>query len=152
MCRFTNNRKNLCIFRFFEPTIHLVFSGDIDIYVYLDAYNQQLGMSIINENDGNTTAYFRGCKQCPVCGRLLTEKEDLTEEQLMYLAKLYWEASMLLVSVMFFGLGVFALLVSNWITGMVDELAKLVLWEVKVIGKTEYEFTFMDGSKVKATV
>ena len=70
----------------------------------------------------------------------------------MYLAKLYWEASMLLVSVMFFGLGVFALLVSNWITGMVDELAKLVLWEVKVIGKTEYEFTFMDGSKVKATV
>ena len=38
------------------------------------------------------------------------------------------------------------------LTGMVDELAKLVLWEVRVIGKKEYEFTFMDGSKVKATV
>lgn len=38
------------------------------------------------------------------------------------------------------------------LTGMVDELCKLVLWEVSIIGKKEYEFTFMDGSKVKATV
>ena len=38
------------------------------------------------------------------------------------------------------------------LTGRVDELAKLVLWEVSIIDKKEYEFTFMDGSKVKATV
>ena len=38
------------------------------------------------------------------------------------------------------------------LTGMVDELCKLGLWEVRIIGKKEYEFTFMDGSKVKATI
>jgi len=38
------------------------------------------------------------------------------------------------------------------LTDIVDELAKLVLWEVKICGKKEYEFTFMDGDKVKATV
>ncbi|SFP84637.1 Recombinase [Butyrivibrio proteoclasticus] len=38
------------------------------------------------------------------------------------------------------------------LTGMVEELAELVVWEVIILGKKEYEFTFMDGSKVKATV
>ena len=38
------------------------------------------------------------------------------------------------------------------LTGMVDELAELVVLEVRILGKKEYEFTFMDGSKVKATV
>ena len=38
----------------------------------------------------------------------------------------------------------------NPLTGMVDELAKLVIWEVTILGKREYEFTFMDGSKTKA--
>ena len=37
------------------------------------------------------------------------------------------------------------------LTGMVDELTQLLLWEVRVSGKREYGFTFMDGSKVKAT-
>ncbi len=38
------------------------------------------------------------------------------------------------------------------LTCMVEELAELVIWEVRILGKKEYEFTFMDGSKVKATV
>ncbi len=38
------------------------------------------------------------------------------------------------------------------LTGIVEELAELVVWEVRILGKKEYEFTFMDGSKVKATV
>lgn len=38
------------------------------------------------------------------------------------------------------------------LTGMVDELAKLVIREVVVLGARKFEFTFMDGSKIKATV
>ncbi|MBQ3795757.1 MAG: hypothetical protein IJL70_00120 [Treponema sp.] len=38
------------------------------------------------------------------------------------------------------------------LTGMVEELAELVVWEVRILGKKEYEFTFMDGSKVRAVV
>lgn len=34
---------------------------------------------------------------------------------------------------------------------MVEELAQLVIWEVRILGKKEYKFTFMDGSKVKAS-
>ena len=80
MCRFCEQQENPMDNPLFEPTIHLGFAGDIDINVYLDAYNQQLGMSIIKKNDGNITAYFRGCNYCPVCGRLLAGKEDSSEE------------------------------------------------------------------------
>ena len=38
------------------------------------------------------------------------------------------------------------------LTGMVDELAELVVWEVTIYGKFEYEFTFMDGSKVRIKI
>ncbi len=31
------------------------------------------------------------------------------------------------------------------LTCMVEELAQLVIWEVRILGKKEYEFTFMDG-------
>ncbi len=37
------------------------------------------------------------------------------------------------------------------LTGMVDELAQLVVHEVIIHGDKNYEFTFMDGSKVKVT-
>ncbi len=38
------------------------------------------------------------------------------------------------------------------LTDMVDELAQLVIWEVTILGKRKYEFTFMDGTKIKVTV
>ena len=38
------------------------------------------------------------------------------------------------------------------LTGMVDELAQLVVHEVVVRGAKKFEFTFMDGSKIKVTV
>ena len=38
------------------------------------------------------------------------------------------------------------------LTGMVDELAQLVIHEVVVLETRKFEFTFMDGSKVKITV
>ncbi len=38
------------------------------------------------------------------------------------------------------------------LTGMVDELAQLVIMEITILGTKKYEFTFMDGSKYKVSV
>lgn len=38
------------------------------------------------------------------------------------------------------------------LTGMVDELAQLVITEITILGAKKYEFTFMDGSKYKVSV
>lgn len=38
------------------------------------------------------------------------------------------------------------------LTGMVDELAQLVIMEITILGAKKYEFTFMGGSKYKISV
>ena len=38
------------------------------------------------------------------------------------------------------------------LTSFVEELAQLVLIEVTVLGAKKYEFSFMDGSKIRVTV
>ena len=38
------------------------------------------------------------------------------------------------------------------LTGMVDELAQLVITEITILGAKKYKFVFMDGSKYKVFV
>ncbi|MCI8737481.1 MAG: hypothetical protein HFI11_10980 [Lachnospiraceae bacterium] len=37
------------------------------------------------------------------------------------------------------------------LTAMVDELAQLVITEIRILGAKKYEFIFMDGSKYKVS-
>ena len=37
-------------------------------------------------------------------------------------------------------------------TSFVEELAQLAMIEVTILGAKKYEFTFMDGSKIKSSV
>lgn len=40
----------------------------------------------------------------------------------------------------------------EFLTGMVDELAQLVITEITILAAKKYEFAFMDGSRYKVTV
>lgn len=71
MCKFCENPDNLL----FYPTIPLGFGGELKSHVYIDAYNKQLCMQIINDSNGNIIDYNRICNFCPVCGKDFSKAE-----------------------------------------------------------------------------
>ena len=52
------------------------FGGDVKIWVYVDAYNKQMCLHMLNQDTANIIEYHRICNFCPVCGRDLSKAEE----------------------------------------------------------------------------
>lgn len=77
MCKICEIRDDdVCGVPLFHPTLHLGFVGNIKIWAYVDAYNQQMYLQAINENGSNIIEYQRVCNYCPVCGRDLSKTAE----------------------------------------------------------------------------
>ncbi len=72
MCKMCEDIKENVEYRFFKPTIHMGFSGNVDISVYMDPYNKQLAMTISSDTSDNMLEYYCPINFCPMCGRELT--------------------------------------------------------------------------------
>ena len=69
MCKMCENHDDLFEAPLFHPTVHLGFSGELKMWVYVDAYNQQMVMHVLNPGTNNMSVYSRVCNFCLVCGR-----------------------------------------------------------------------------------
>jgi non-homologous end joining protein Ku len=76
MCKVCEDHDDLFESPLFHPTLHLGFGGDVKIWVYVDAYNQQMSLHMLNQDTGNIIEYHRVCNFCPVCGRDLSKAEE----------------------------------------------------------------------------
>ncbi|WP_026516815.1 hypothetical protein [Butyrivibrio sp. MC2021] len=76
MCDFCEEHDDLFEKPLFYEKFNLGIGGDVNIWIYIDAAKKQICMHLLNDSNGNTYEYHRGCRFCPVCGKDFFEVKE----------------------------------------------------------------------------